>query len=126
MPLMTVNVQSPPSLEVGTLRELFRNLRAWRALVEDHGCDTITHRGVEYSIWDIEYLYQQAERLPHQQRRAITLCLIEGMRETDAAVAMGVSPTNPVAMYATSGIKKIISWIDSGELPRYRSGAEAV
>lgn len=82
--------------------------------------------GVEYSIWDIEYLYQQAERLPHQQRRAITLCLIEGMRETDAAVAMGVSPTNPVAMYATSGIKKIISWIDSGELPRYRSGAEAV
>jgi hypothetical protein len=39
------------------------------------------------------------------------LCVLEGHREKDAAVMMGVSPTNPVGCYATSGLENVIAWI---------------
>jgi hypothetical protein len=109
-------------LSVGVLRELMRNVQMFRSLRESDGIDIIRDdEGVEWCLDDIEYLIDVAlPQLPHQQRRAIELCLIENVKEKEAAVMMGVSPTNPVAMYATLGLRKIVDWIDDGWLPRFQ------
>ncbi len=102
-----------------TLRELFRNLQQFRAIYESYGIDTINGPDGEICLWDLEYLYSQLHRLPLRQHQAIELCLVRNIKETDAAVLMGVSPTNPVAMYATSGLEKIVFYIRTGALPKF-------
>lgn len=103
------------------LRELFRNLKAFRAVFEDTGLEDIkTPAGTEWSIWDLEYLHTQFDRLTLPQRQAITLCLVHNLREKDAARIMGVSETNPVSMYATLGLQRLLDMVDAGELTRYR------
>lgn len=98
-----------PDLDVNTLRALFRNLLAFRALYQDQGIDEITGPGgVVFSLWDLEVLYAKVPSLPPRQAQAIEWCLIRGERETDVAVKMGLRPTNPVAMYATLGLKKLV------------------
>lgn len=112
-------------LTVQILRELFRQLQAWRSIYESDGIDVITGPGgEEYCLWDVDYLYGELYRLPKRQREAIQLYLVENMREADAAVAMGVSATNPIGIYATVGLSKLIDMIDNGDLPRY--GSEVV
>jgi DNA-directed RNA polymerase specialized sigma24 family protein len=107
---------------------MFRNLVAFRSLYESEGVDVIKGPdGREWSLWDLEYLYEEAQRrLPPQQRLAIELCLVHNVKESEAAVRMNVSPTNPVAMYASLGLKKIVKWINSGQLPRFRADNEGV
>lgn len=113
-------------MQVGTLRELFRNLQAFRTAYETDGLDTITGPdGVVHCLWDIEYLYDQIHRLSPRQRQAIELCLVANRKEVEVAKMMGLSPTNPVAMYATLGLKKLVEMIDTGELARYGEYAEA-
>ncbi len=108
------------ALDVATLREVFRNLQQFRAIYESHGVDTITAPGGEdICLFDIEYLYKQLHRLPLRQRQAIELCLVQNIKETEVAVMMGVSPTNPVASYATSGLQKLLVLIYTGELPKF-------
>lgn len=110
----------PKNPRVSELRELLRHLNAFRAIFEDHGVEDITSPdGNVWSIWDLEYLFSQLNRLTLRQQQAITLCLVHGMRERDAAIQMGVSPTNPVAMYATLGLQRLLDMIDAGELERY-------
>lgn len=104
-------------LNVGTLRELFRSLQAWRALWESEGLDVITSGEHSYCLQDVEYLYSILPSLPKRQWQAIELCLVRNMKESDAAVAMGISPTNPVSMYAATGLKRILEWIANSELP---------
>ena len=107
-------------LTVSTLREIFRNLAQWRALYESQGLDTIQGPdGEEISIFDIEYLYDNLDKLPKRQRQSIELYLVRNMREVDAAVAMNVSRTNPVGIYASVGLSKLVDMIANGELPRY-------
>jgi hypothetical protein len=107
-------------LDVTTLREFFRQLQQWRSIYESDGVDTIRGPGgEEYCLWDIDYLESQLYRLPKRQREAIILYLIDNMREADAAVAMGVSATNPIGIYATVGLGKLIDMINNGELPRF-------
>lgn len=111
----------PKNPRVSELRELFRNLNAFRAVYEETGLEDIsTPDGGCWSIWDLEYLHDQLHRLTQRQRQAITLCLIHNMRERDAAVAMQVAITNPVMMYATLGIQRLLDMVDAGELTRYR------
>lgn len=111
------------SLTVKVLREAFRTIEAFRAYYETDGIDTVvSSEGTEVCLWDLEYLLSQLWRLPDRQRQAIELCLVQNMKESDAALTMGVSVTNPVAMYATSGLIKIVDWVNSGELPRYSEG----
>lgn len=111
------------ALTVSVLRELFRHYQEWRAIYEKDGVDTVqAPDGQEYSLWDIQYLAKQLHRLPPQQREAIRLCLIDNMKESDAAIQMGVSPTNPVAMYATSGLEKLVEMVEGGEFPRFLEG----
>lgn len=110
------------ALTVGVLRELFRNLQAFHAVFETDGIDIIIGPdGTEWCLWDLEYLYREGlPMLPPRQRQAIELCLIHNVKESDAAVRMGVSPTNPVAMYATSGLQKLIGLIESGSFSRFQ------
>lgn len=110
-------------MDVGTLRELLRNLQAWEALFATEHIETITGPdGTTYHLADIQYLYECRSLLSPRQREAIELCLYNDTKERDATLIMGVSPTNPVAMYATNGLRRIVEMIDAGELPRYHSG----
>jgi DNA-directed RNA polymerase specialized sigma24 family protein len=107
--------------DVGTLRELLRNYRAFRAAYESDGLDSITGPdGTIYCLHDLTYLISQLDRLSPRQRQSIYLCLLNNVKEVDAARIMGVSETNPVAMYATLGLKRLVEMIRAGELNRYR------
>lgn len=108
-------------LDVSTLRELLRNLVSWRAVYETDGVEVlVAPSGTSWCLWDIEYLYDQIHLLPPRQRQAIELCLIRNIKEKEAAVIMGVSETNPVMMYASLGLAKIVAMVESGSLPRFR------
>ena len=48
------------------------------------------------------------------------MCLYMNMKEVDVAEAMGVSSTNPVAMYATAGLKRLIGLVQMGQFPRFK------
>lgn len=112
-------------MTVAVLRELFRNLQGFRVLYEQDGVDVLVGpEGEEYSLWDIETLYKFAAELPSRQHEAIELCLIHNLRERDAAVTMGVSETNPVSMYATVGLEKLVSIFNDNRLYAQRQSAE--
>lgn len=105
---MTPTLDALPSVRV--LRELFRNLQPWRSVYETTGVDTVTAPdGQEYHLLDIEDLYAARTGLSKRQREAIDACLFDDQREVDVAVAMGVSPTNPVASYATQGMARLLA-----------------
>lgn len=109
------------SVDVGTLRALFRGLQAFQAAREEHNVTEVTTRdGVTHSIFDVEYLYGCRELLSARQRQAIELFLYHNIRERDVAEMMGVSPTNPIAIYATQGLARICELIEQGKLPCYR------
>jgi hypothetical protein len=115
--------EKTPPLSVGVLRELFRNLQAWKSLFESEGIDVLCGPdGQEWCLWDVEYLYSQLDQLPRRQRQAIQLGLIENIKERDVAIIMGVSPTNPVFAYAASGIERLIELIYDGRLPQFKGG----
>lgn len=103
------------------MRELFRNLLDFRTVYEETGLEEIhTPLGNAWSLWDIEYLYEKSQQLlTLRQRQAIDMCLVHNMREKDAAESMGVSPTNPVMMYATLGIRRLLDMIEEGKFERF-------
>jgi DNA-directed RNA polymerase specialized sigma24 family protein len=116
------------AFDVATLRELFRNLQAFRAAAQDFELHEVrSPDGETFLLSDVEYLYECSQRdgvLPPRQAEAIRLCLFENMLERRAAEVMGVALTNPVAMYASSGLEKLIALVESGALPRYRHEAQ--
>lgn len=91
-------------------------------MYESDGVDTVIDPdGEEWNLFDIDYLYRVGlPRLPPRQREAIELCLVRNMKEVEAARTMGVSPTNPVAMYATSGLEKLVGMVKAGTFPHFR------
>lgn len=106
---------------MGTLRELFRNLQAFESLRETEGIDTIRDpSGLDWCLWDVQYLYSCRDRLSPRQRQAIELCLYANIKEREAARMMGISETSPVAIYANNGLRRLITMIDAGELPKFR------
>lgn len=105
---MTTTPDALPT--IGVLRELFRNLQPWRSAYIEHGLDTLTAPdGAEYHLADIEGLYDLRHQLSTRQRQAIEACLVADQREIDVACAMQVSPTNPVASYATQGMRRLLA-----------------
>jgi hypothetical protein len=114
----------PKDPRVSELRELFRNLEAFRTVYESTGVQEVTSDdGATWSLWDLEYLYRKAmELLTPRQSQAIDLYLVRNIREKDAARMMGVSETNPVAMYATLGLRRLLDLMESGSLSRFREG----
>lgn len=106
---------------VSELKSLFRHLQEYRSLREHHGVDEITSpSGVAWSLWDLEYLLIQSQQhLSFRQAQAIQLCLIDGLSEREASIRMGISPTNPVAIYASQGLTRLLKLMDAGLLPRF-------
>jgi hypothetical protein len=127
-------VASRTDTRVNTLRVLFRCLHQFRSLFESDGVNQITApNGSCWSLLDIEYLYAAAMRqpcgdkdwdrahptLPKRQQQAIELFLVLNKPEDQAAEIMGLSRTNPIGMYATSGLTKLLRMLDEGHLPRF-------
>lgn len=113
-------------MEHRRLRELIRNLQSWRALYEAYGISTIVdHDGTEYELHDVEYIYGCRKLLSVRQGQAIEYFLFHNIREQDVAEMMGVSKTNPIAIYATQGLVRLCTMINSGELARYRERVAA-
>ena len=109
---------------VAVLRELFRNLQAFRSFIEQGGSEDLIWEGHEYNYWDLARIYDYSQAfLPRRQREAIALCLYENVLEKKAAEIMGVSPTNPVAMYATRGLEKLLDVLRDGGIPGVRIDA---
>lgn len=108
-------------MDVGTLRELIRNLQYFQALRETDNLTEVTFPGgATYSIFDVEYLYGCRVHLSPRQRQAIELFLYQNIRERDVARMMGVAETNPIAIYATQGLTRLCLMISKGELSGYR------
>ena len=108
---------------MSVLRELFRNLQLFEALYETEGIDILTASdGRQVSLWDAQYLYEQRRHpsLSPRQRQAIELFLYENLTESATSEAMGIMDTNPIGMYATDGLKKILVLVQSGSLRLYR------
>ena len=99
------------------LRELIRHLQQFEALYETEGIDTLCFAGVEYCLADIQRLYGLRRQLSARQAQAIELFLYRDMRERDVAKRMGVSPVNPVAIYATQGLKRLCDLYEAGPQP---------
>lgn len=56
--------------------------------------------------------------LPKRQQQAIELFLVLNQPEESVAVAMGLAPTNPIGMYATAGLERLLQLMDKGLLDR--------
>ncbi len=111
-------------MNVTILRELIRNLQGFQSLRETENITEITGPGqIRYSLYDIEYLYECRSMLSTRQRQAIELFLYYNIREKDVARMMKVSDTNPIAMYATQGLKRLCLMIEEDALPGYRAAA---
>ena len=110
------------SLTVEVLREFFRHLQAWHSLYEAEGVDVLSGPdGEEWSLWDIDVLYEMSQHyLSVRQRQAIRLCLYENLSEARAAKAMGTDESNPVTMYASSGLETLVHQYRVGMLPSVR------
>lgn len=107
-------------ITVKTLRGLFRSYAQWQSDYEAYGLESITDAdGIEWNLFDVAYLLDQLEALTPRQSQAIWLFLVEGKREDEVAEMMGILPTNPVGLYATAGIEKLIQMIEDGTLPRF-------
>lgn len=119
---------------VNSLRLLFRSLLAFRSYYESDGIsEIVAPNGVRWVLFDLEYLYKIAMRrptgkkevdrrrptLPLRQQQAIELFLVLNLPEKEAAIRMGLSPSNPVGMYATSGLTRLLRLMDTGYLPRF-------
>jgi hypothetical protein len=101
---------------------MFRHLQAWHSLYEAEGIDVITGPdGEEWALWDIDILYEMSQHyLSVRQRQAIKLCLYENLSEARAARAMGTDESNPVTMYASSGLETLVHLYRVGMLPSTR------
>jgi hypothetical protein len=105
------------ALDVGTLRTILKGLECWRATYEDYNVASVTWEGHEYHILDIEHIYDVSQReLAPRQAQAIKYFLVGNLREVDVAEMMGIAPTNPIGMYATDGLKRLIEMIQDREM----------
>lgn len=113
---------------VNVHRELIRNLQVWRSLYEASEVEDVLigPDGRSYGLWDIERLYEARTRLPQQMQRSMELCWYENVLEKDAAERMGVSRSNPVGVYATVGLTRLLGLAYTGDLPGYRLRLEDV
>ncbi len=101
-------------------RELIRNLQHWRSLYEAMEVpDTLVsaENGQSYSLWDVQIFYAQRTIVPARMQQSIQYYLFENLKESDAALRMGIAPTNPVGVYATIGLTTMLSRAVKGELP---------
>ena len=115
----------PAIVDLSTLRSLFRGLQVFESYYERDGIDTVLDpRGVEWSVWDVRYLYSCRDRLSPRQAQAIELCLYRNIKESDAARLMGIQESSPVSIYANNGLRRLIDMIEKDLLPKFRLGEQ--
>jgi DNA-directed RNA polymerase specialized sigma24 family protein len=112
--------KAKPDIRIQILRNIFRNLHAFRAAYEDSGVSEIVDpEGIRWSLWDLNTLYDIAVNttlLPLRQRQAIELFLVLNLPEDKVAEIMGIKISNPVGMYATSGLTHLLREMDAGKI----------
>lgn len=98
---------------------MVRNLQAWHSWYEAMEAPEVLEApdGREYCLWDIDLFYGGRTILADQQRMAIEVCLYENVLEREAAIRMGVQPSNPVSIYATIGLTYMLVAALEGTLP---------
>lgn len=102
-------------------RGLIRNLQAWRSAFESQDAPEViqepTPPGREWVLWDVERFFGYRGLLPQRMRDALDLFLYRGQFERQVAERMGISGTNPVGVYATVGLTKLLAMARDGRLP---------
>jgi hypothetical protein len=100
------------------MRGLLRGLQAWRSSYESlEVAETLVDpAGREWVLWDVERFYDHRRRLPERMRVAIELMLYEGRFERDVARSMGISESNPVGVYVTVGLVRLLAMARTGRL----------
>ncbi len=100
------------------MRGLLRGLQAWRSSYESlEVAETLVDpAGREWVLWDVERFYDHRRRLPERMRVAIELMLYEGRFERDVACSMGISESNPVGVYVTVGLVRLLAMARAGRL----------
>lgn len=79
-----------------------------------------------FSLWDGIRFYDARVILPERQQQSVQYCLYENLKERDAATKMGISPTNPVSIYATIGLTAMLASATQGEVFGYHIDMEAL
>lgn len=103
--------------QVNSLRALIRNLQAWHSSYEALEVSDVLvgPDDQSYCLWDIDAVYALRWSLPPRMRQAIEWFLYENVLERDAALRMGLSPSSPVAIYATVGLTKLVAMVFDGD-----------
>lgn len=111
----------PCTALVSVHRELIRNLQQWRSLYEALEVPDILvgGDGRDYSLWDVQVFYDQRVVCPERQQQAIQFCYFENLKESDAALRMGIRKTNPVSVYGTIGLTSMLLKASTGDLGIY-------
>lgn len=102
-------------------RELIRNLQHWRALYEAREAPEVlvAGDGHEYCLWDVERFYAARHLLPDRQERTIRLNLYEDRSEREIAEILGIGRNNPVAIYGTVGLTRLLALAVKGDVEGY-------
>lgn len=102
-------------------RELIRNLQHWRALYESRQVPEIlvAGDGKEYCLWDVEKFYAARHTLPDRQQRTIRMNLFEDRSEREIAELLGIGRNNPVAIYGTVGLTRLLAAAVKGQVEGY-------
>lgn len=118
-------MDTQPSISLSTLRSLFRGLQAFESFFKSDGIDIITDpEGIEWSLWDVRYLYSCRDRLSPRQAQAIEMCFYRNIEESKAAILMGIQESSPVCIYANNGLKRLIAMAVAGHLPKFYPGEQ--
>lgn len=93
-------------------------------VAQERGLETFTDpEGREWAIGDIFRLFDASQKmLSPRQAQAIKWFLAEQMFEADVAERMGLSRTNPIGMYATAGIERLMELVDFGAIKGFGWG----
>jgi hypothetical protein len=112
----------PCTKTVAVMRGLVRGLQQWRSSLEAmEVAETIADpTGRTWCLWDVERFYAYRRQLPERMQTAIELMLYQGMFERDVARSMGISESNPVGVYVTVGLVRLLAMTRAGSLPGCR------
>lgn len=105
--------------DLQTWRDMLRNLQLWTSMRESGEIGDVINSadGRKWHLTDIQRFYGFRTMLPPRMRQAVELFLYDNRLEKQSAKIMGVSLTNPVAMYATVGLTRLLGHAHRRELP---------
>src|SRR5580658_9534217 len=98
------------------LEKILKNYYEFKELYENHGIEEVTVNGMTVHFLD---LLRGLEDLPEKQKTAIKLMVLEGYKETETAVLMGMeaASSSQVGLWKRRGLDSLTRkyWNTSGE-----------